>query len=371
MNVPREIFTKILLMLDGRSLHNARQVNHEWNTVIEEHVLGTVEGRRWMERTLQHQWREATPAKLEFNFGVQQSQSSQLLTFTDQFAVISSSRTWSGKSRITLVDIREGLEIMEYSSINAARVPEVLISKDILLLVWRLSGMVEVLAWNVRTKRKIFDKKLSAETVVFDHHNKQVMLGKKTRLKLREKKVITTSQATLPGSGALRVFSHPYYLTADNTLWKLSKTQLTRVGDLGAVGRRLPVFCPAREIILSYSVLPPDQINLRVFSSQSGRIIKDRQLTVPTVFHGLSSLQVNADQMVVMVRQQPGSRVVILVFQLDCLLSQCPDLDISPRILDIGQPGWQIDSFHLNKTSVSAGLDTFKISTLDFWNCLN
>ena len=54
-NVPNEIFCKILMKLDGRSLHSARLVSKEWNSVIKKQVLGTVGGRREMERTLQHQ----------------------------------------------------------------------------------------------------------------------------------------------------------------------------------------------------------------------------------------------------------------------------------------------------------------------------
>ena len=55
INVPNEIFSKILVMLDGRSLHTARQVCRDWNIAVKEQVLGTVGGRREMERTLQHQ----------------------------------------------------------------------------------------------------------------------------------------------------------------------------------------------------------------------------------------------------------------------------------------------------------------------------
>ena len=53
--VPNEVFIKILFMLDGGSLHTARQVSKDWNSIIETQVLGTVEGRREMERTLQYQ----------------------------------------------------------------------------------------------------------------------------------------------------------------------------------------------------------------------------------------------------------------------------------------------------------------------------
>ena len=331
-----------------------------------------------MERTLQHQWREAAPAKLEFPICVQRAQCSDLLAFTDQLVVISSVRSWSGQAKISLVNIKEGLEMLDYSCTKAGRFPDALISQDILLLVWRINEVLEVLAWNVHTKRKIFDKKLPAETVVFDHHNKQVMAGKKTRLEIRGNRIKTNKTPLPRSSSVLRAFSHPYYLTGGpggeaTALWKVDGTEVRRVGDLGAVGRGSPVFCPAREIIVFYSVLPPDKLELKFFSS-SCHIIQDRLLTAPTVFYGISSLQVNDNQVVVMVRQQPGGRAVILVYQLECLLSQSADQDISPRMLDIGQSGLEA-SFHLSNTSVSAGLarlvDTFKIITMDFWNCEN
>ena len=85
INVPDDIFRKILVKLNGRSLHRARQVSKEWNSFILEQVLGTVEYRREMERTLQQQWRSATPAMLEFTIGGQSQ--SIVLTLTDKFAV--------------------------------------------------------------------------------------------------------------------------------------------------------------------------------------------------------------------------------------------------------------------------------------------
>ena len=68
-----EIFTKILFMLDGSSLHNARQVCQEWNSVIKMHVMGTISGRKKMDRILQYQWMNSTPSKLDFGFASRNS----------------------------------------------------------------------------------------------------------------------------------------------------------------------------------------------------------------------------------------------------------------------------------------------------------
>ena len=61
--IPGEIFMKILQMLEGSSLHRARQVCHYWNNTIMEKILGTVEGRRRMMRRM---WRLASPSISNF-----------------------------------------------------------------------------------------------------------------------------------------------------------------------------------------------------------------------------------------------------------------------------------------------------------------
>ena len=80
--LPNEVSTKILMKLDGRSLHTAQQVSKDWNSLIKAQVLGTVE----VERTLQHQWREATPAKSVVT--IEGLDNPMVLAITDKFAVV-------------------------------------------------------------------------------------------------------------------------------------------------------------------------------------------------------------------------------------------------------------------------------------------
>ena len=67
-SLPNEVLIKIFMNLDGRSLHTARQVNSNWNSLIKSEILGTTEGKKAMERTLQFQWRMATPSRIETKF---------------------------------------------------------------------------------------------------------------------------------------------------------------------------------------------------------------------------------------------------------------------------------------------------------------
>ena len=249
--IPNEAFLNILLKLDGRSLHTARQVSKEWNSFIESQVLGTVKGRGEMERTLQHQWREETPTRSEFTI----ADSDYVLALTEELAVIQSG---------SLVNFKDDAEV-PWSWTADDLILNALITKNVLLLVkpGSQAGKLEILAWKVHNKEKIFDRKLPDRDVILDCHNQQVMLGGNTRLEISGTTVIEISQTPLPGS--LQFFSHPFYLTwggDGTTLWKLDGGEVTRVGDLDVLD--WPVFCPARDLIICCKSLRPDQIKVRV-----------------------------------------------------------------------------------------------------------
>ena len=68
----------------------------------------------------------------------------------------------------------------------------------------------------------------------------------------------------------------------------------------------------------------------------------------------------------------PRRPPVLLVYQLDVLLSESADDDISPsRVFETTEG--ELASLHLNKSSVSMavrdGEDCVKLTKLDFWNC--
>ena len=63
--LPGELSRKILLMLDGDSLHQARQVCQGWNQAVLNLVWG--EDRVAVERKLEDNWRFAQPLRIERN----------------------------------------------------------------------------------------------------------------------------------------------------------------------------------------------------------------------------------------------------------------------------------------------------------------
>ena len=322
-----------------------------------------------MERTLQHQWREAPPARLEFDLGGE----ARVLTIADPFAVLLTEMS----DVFRVVNFKEGSEVMEVSCSSCDNVPEALLSKDVLLVVLDVGGVSEVLAWIVPTRQEIFNKKFPCVWPVFDQHNKQVMLGSNTRLEISGNTVIesTVNLPPPPGSGFLRLlaFSHPHYVTrGPSALWKMDGTTIVKLGTVDS-GR--PVFCPAGDILIIWSATYRDQIKVSFYNLLTSQLIKVRDLTRPAGFSvlGDESHCVNANQLVLLGRQLPRGWTVLLVYELDVLLSQAADEDISPRVFQIAQTDWDLRKrIDVNKTSISAvqvPWERKKIITLDFWNC--
>ena len=371
------------MKLDGRSLHTARQVNSNWNSLIKSEILGTAEGKKAMERTLQFQWRKATPSKIETKFSL--IKYPRVLTFNKEFAVILfSMERWT---KVSLVNIRQGMEVPGLSCITDPK-PSAILTKDVFLVV---TTNRSVLAWNVNTREMIFYKKFPYCPVLLDHHNQQVMLGRNAKLEITGTTVTETNQNPVPGHNPLIEFSHPLYYTWDafrpvrGTLWKLEGTQFKRIGDLDN-GSGPDVFYPAREILLNCSSILSQEgwkIRFKVFSTQTGQLIKNRVLSLPTALTDptaldlmISRLAVNAKQLVMSVSLQDIQ--AMLVYSLDHLLSQSADQEITPRSFLIDN----LAEIYLNKTSLTAcshdwlegwleGNDNLKFITLDFWNAEN
>ena len=83
--LPGEVSQKILLLLDGRSLHQARQVCRGWNETVLNLVWG--EDRVAVERKLENQWRFAQPRKIERTLKLD-GFNGYLLTFSENRALM-------------------------------------------------------------------------------------------------------------------------------------------------------------------------------------------------------------------------------------------------------------------------------------------
>jgi len=378
VELPEEVSLKILLMLDGRSLHCARQVSKAWNVAIEREVLGSVAGRQVLMKTLQQQWKVATPTRTDQTFG--DLGRPQVLALTDQFAVILSELPGGYNRRrfmVRMVKTRDGEDVVEYYSEYR---PEALISKEVLLLALdRRPRGWKILAWNFLNFKKIMEKSFicsihhlasSSSRLLFDRCNKEFLLEGR-RFKIKDGKI---SELTSPLEKTkienIFWFSHPHYVSRqayELNLWEAEGSKLRKVSSLGSIALD-PVysvqFCPTRNLLIT--CLLNNVSRFKVSSSLTGELLREIKLTLPDPI--ISKLKVNDNQLTVVTVQ--GSQPVLLVYELDSLLSEARLEDISPRQFVLQQPGVNKLKMFLTQTSAVMTFesdDAVKVSTFDFW----
>ena len=143
----------------------------------------------------------------------------------------------------------------------------------------------------------------------------------------------------------------------DTTLWKVDGTGFSRVKEVGSerASGLYTEFCPTRKIFVSISGYCN---KLSVFSSLTGQMIKERCL--PCVFgveydDEIKALAVNDNQLAVVT--VPEDHYVLMVFQLDSLLSESPSQEISHRTFDFDQNYCGLHSLVLHQTSICVVLE--------------
>ena len=69
--LPRELSLKIFLMLDGVSLHTARQACQDWNEFIIQQIWGSRQGRNALERKLKNNWNHGIPSETQVKLSME------------------------------------------------------------------------------------------------------------------------------------------------------------------------------------------------------------------------------------------------------------------------------------------------------------
>ena len=162
--LPWEVSQKILLMLDGRSLHQARQVCRGWNEAVLNLVWG--EDRVAVETKLQNHWRFAQPGKIERTLKLE-GFVGYLLTFSEHRAVMMLNSDEDDQIKIVQFNTKEG-EVVTSIDVTEADLPCLAnltimlnISLDVentLLMGWGDYEEWRVFACNLQTQQISFDE---------------------------------------------------------------------------------------------------------------------------------------------------------------------------------------------------------------------
>ena len=225
--LPGELSRKILLMLDGGSLHQARQVCQGWNQAVLNLVWG--EDRAAVERKLENNWRIATPLRIEKTLHLGGFQG-RLLSLTQTRAVMVNIRDDEGGDSDDVDEKRSKFKFIVFNTKDG----EVLSANDFVL---KSSGQGEeggilsvdeientvvfavpefgkfkfggrhVLAYNIQTQQITYDEayeyegeELDEEPIAVVNETNQEILFGKSKFKIIEDDVIEKpGENYLPG----------------------------------------------------------------------------------------------------------------------------------------------------------------------------
>ena len=224
--LPGELSRKILLMLDGDSLHQARQVCQGWNQAVLNLVWG--EDRAAVERKLENNWRIATPLRIEKTLQLGGFQG-RLLSLTQTRAVMVNIRDDEGGDSDDVDEKRSKFKFIVFNTKDG----EVLSANDFVL---KASGPEEggilsvdeientvvfavpefgkfkfggrhVLAYNIQTQQITYDEayeyegeELDEEPIAVVNETNQEILFGKSKFKIIEDDVIEKpGENYLPG----------------------------------------------------------------------------------------------------------------------------------------------------------------------------
>ena len=279
VTLPDPVSIKILLMLDGSSLHQARQVCKEWNQFILEQVWGSNSGRREQVRKLKEQWELAGPTIREETVTVEEGET--IVEVIEDYVVSKVSRTrselvegedeppkkrrrksswWEVTITASLIvhNWKTGesveLELGGQSHVNLAGVH--LIRKQArTIIIAVLRGNYGILGWDLENQQMLFQLRSfnyggslldqsSHEMVVFGGFQSNTWDTKLKRVKITEDFNLSVKVYDLPDGlhvtkgvqfNELRGFSPPFLLTKAYEmslvfiLWRFGDSQIERV----------------------------------------------------------------------------------------------------------------------------------------------
>ena len=161
--LPWEVSQKILLMLDGRSLHQARQVCRGWNETVLNLLWG--EDRVAVERKLKNHWRFAQPRKIERTLKLE-GFVGYLLTFSEHRAVMMLTSDEDDQIKIVQFNTKEG-EVVTSIDVTEADLPCLANLTIMLNIFWDVENTL-LMGWGDYEEWRVFACNLQTQQISFD-----------------------------------------------------------------------------------------------------------------------------------------------------------------------------------------------------------
>ena len=405
--LPGELSRKILLMLDGDSLHRARQVCQGWNEAVLNLIWG--EDRAAVETKLKNNWRFAAPARIETTLKLEGFVANKLLSFNGNRAVLM-------MFKFDPEEEDDPVKIVEFNTkdgkiVNASDVGDRVLDPDCplpgdcpipgyfayeagntVVIVWRqyvtyVSFIRRVFAYNLQTHQISFDKVYDGEGSILgdcianvNEADKEIFIGR-TKLKINVVEEMFVGNCNyLPDTIALQSNLCITSTYTDGTkLWRhngdfyeeISVLHPSSIPHLFSFEINLEtsrIISVHRDTNLTFS--------LSLWDSDTGILIQEE--TLPSFVSAdadaestfLDQFKIEGNHLVLLVRESREydenlyHHYRIVIYELDKVLA---GEESEPRELSIGS-----DTFSkllVDKTSITVASESGTVVKLDFWGC--
>ena len=424
--LPGEVSREILLMLDGDSLHQARQVCRGWNEAVLNLVWG--EDRVAVERKLENNWRLAQPVRIERTFKLEGFEGA-LVSFTQNRAVMFKMGDLDDEERGDNDEKRRKCTFVEFNTKDG----KVISANDFAVRTSNLGGghksvdEIEntvvvlvpcsdfefggshVLAYNLQTHQITFDKvyetqmeelgEYEAPHVVVNETTNEIQYGmlkfKFTKDDIIEKTVYLPDNlgiVALHSDLCIKSTFEDQDEELKKILYKSDGNKYKRVGILDTEEKYYQfkfyadtsrIVSVSSRLITSPRALP---FAVSLWNSHSGNLIKEIPLSHPAFITSgdirradLVKFQIEGNRLVLLLRenvfhQEGDNQYVdyqyhILIYELDKVLV---GEETKPRefslVGDLDNGDYFVKLL-VDKTSVTAASKRGSVVKFDFWRC--
>ena len=385
--LPGELSRKILLMLDGGSLHQARQVCQGWNEAVINLVWGN---RKAVERKLENNWRFAEPHKVERTLELDGFAVNLVNLTPDRAIAIGRKDDEEEENQVKIVEFNtKEWKVVSAIDVTDSSLPEDypsfarLVQNSIVMIWGEGEDPTRVFACNLQSQQITFDSVVDSRlSPVFNETTKEIHIGR-NKLKFTDANVeheIVSVENYLP---KIVVLQSNLCLTRSAEGMKLWRYKVNNYEEIcvlhGSMVQfdNLFKFYPDTSRIVSVSPL-----SVSIWNFETGDLIEEEQLQQSEcdelgddefIDADLVSLMIEGNHLVMLsienyFSDHHYSLSHIVIYELDKVLAgEYP----APRTIALGDvdPADRFEFLMVDKTSISVAKESGSVVKLDFWRC--
>ena len=365
--LPRELSLKIFLMLDGVSLHTARQACKDWNEFIIQQIWGSRQGRNALERKLKNNWNHGIPSETQVKLSMESKP--HLLGMSEKYVAVKilreSSRRVTRSQKglpasyhwvmvIINMQNRKRQEIMLDQSLCSHLCPAPNVRVDyidfgrafihsstvICELQSEFGFILGIAAWNIENQQRLLCKQYPSDfsySPQFDFNTGEILLNSKLdsspsilRLALDDNQVTETFFET-KDIGSVAAFCSPYLLCNDPTLKNTvnlckiveNKVEMIAMIETPDIDYLRDKFVMLNSFTVRVNFRTGRKPTIFIWRTVTGEFIKTRPLPLPvpldSVFPDIHGIGQDSKHLVLRLVRKADIKHLVLVYDIERL----------------------------------------------------